>query len=208
METFEMTKEFTVYNYCELSEDAKNRVKMEYLKLDRTPEDFQYMLKENLDDKFERSPLSVNFDFSCCQGSGLNIEGSLEFSDILQIEEICNKFTEKENRALYFYFEGCQIEPYEFYENARYSYSCKYADRPYLASHIMYELEENHISNINTDLVERVSNAILDYMEDMEKYFYEWGMEYFYEISDEDMEEICNMYGFKYLEDGKTWLRR
>ena len=101
METFEMTKEFTVYNYCELSEDAKNRVKMEYLKLDRTPEDFQYMLKENLDDKFERSPLSVNFDFSCRQGSGLNIEGSLEFSDILQIEEICNKFTEKENRALY-----------------------------------------------------------------------------------------------------------
>ena len=206
METFEMTKEFTVYNYCELSEDAKNRVKMEYLKLDRTPEDFQYMLKENLDDKFERSPLSVNFDFSCCQGSGLNIEGSLEFSDILQIEEICNKFTEKENRALYFYFEGCQIEPYEFYENARYSYSCKYADRPYLASHIMYELEENHISNINTDLVERVSNAILDYMEDLEKSFYERGMEYFYEISDEDMEEISNEYGWEYLEDGKTWL--
>lgn len=196
----------TVYRYCELSEEAKNRVKMEYLELDRNPEEFQYMLKESLDARFERSPLSVNFNFSYCQGSGLNIEGSLEFSDILQIEEICNKFTEKENRALYFYFEECYIKPYEFYENRRYAYSCKRADRPYLAPHIMYELEENHVSNINTDLVERVSDAILDYMENLEKDFYDWGMGYFYEISDEEMEEISNENGWEYLEYGETWV--
>ena len=206
MKTIEVTKEYSVYNYCELSEDAKYRVKREYLELDRSSEDFEYMLKEDLDDRFETSPLSVNFDFSCSQGSGLNIEGSLEFSDILQIEEICNKFTEKENRALYFYFEECYINPYKFYENMRYSYSCKDADRQYLASHILYELEENHVSNINADLVERVSDAILDYMEKLEKSFYEWGMEYFYEISDEDMEEISNEYGWKYLADGEVWL--
>lgn len=206
MRTFEVTKEYTVYNYCELSEEAKNRVKWEYLELDRTPEDFQYMLKEELDTRFERSPLSVNFDLSGCQGSGLNITGSLEFSDILQIEEICNKFTEKENRALYFYFEECYIKPYDFYKNWRDSYSCKYVDRPHLVLHIMDELEENYVSNINTDLVERVSEAILDYMEKLEKSFYEWGMEYFYEISDEEMEEISNEYGWEYLENGKTWL--
>ena len=206
MKTFEMTKECSVYNYCELSEDARDRVKREYLALDRNSEDFEHMLKEDLDDDFETSPLSVNFDFSCSQGSGLNIEGSLEFSDILQIEEICNKFTEKENRALYFYFEECYINPYKFYENMRYSYSCKSVDRQYLTSHIMYELEENHVSNINADLVERVSDAILDYMEKLEKSFYEWGLEYFYEISDEDMEEISNEYGWKYLADGEVWL--
>ena len=205
MRTFEVTKEYTVYNYCELSEDAKDRVKREYLEFDRTPEDFEYILKEELDTRFERSPLSVNFDFSGCQGSGLNIEGNLEFSDILQIEEICNKFTEKENRALYFYFEGCQIEPYELYEPMRYSYSCKYVDRLYLASHIIDELEEDNVSNINTDLVERVSDAILDYMEKLEEFFYDWGMEYFYEISDEEMEEISNENGWEYLENGKIW---
>lgn len=208
MKAFEVTKEYSVYNYCELSEDARARVKREYLELDRTPEEFEYMLKEVLDDRFETSPLSVNFDFSSSQGSGLNIDGSLEFSDILQIEEICNKFTEKENRALYFYFEECHIKPYEFYENMRYSYSCKSTDRQYLASHIMYELEENYVSNINADLVERVSDAILDYMERLEKFFYEWGMEYFYEISDEDMAEISNEYGREYLEDGEIWLGR
>ena len=201
-----LTTTTTVYRYCELSEEAKARVKEAYLEVDRNPEDFQYMLKEYLDNIFERSPLSVNFDFSCCQGSGLNIEGTLEFYDILQIEEICNKFTEKENRALYFYFEGCYIRPYEFYENRRDSYSCKYVDRPYLASHIIDELEEDNVSNINTDLVERVSDAILDYMENLEKYFYEWGMEYFYEISDEEMAEISNENGWEYLENGKTWL--
>ena len=195
----------TVYRYCELSEEAKDRAKREYLEFDRTPEDFQHLLKEDLDARFERSPLSVNFDFSYCQGSGLNIKGSLEFSDILQIEEICNKFTEKENRALYFYFEGCYIKPYELYENVSYPYSCERADRPYLASHIMYELEENNISNINTDLVERVSDAILDYMEKLEKSFYDWGMKYFYEVSDEEMEEISNENGWEYLENGKIW---
>lgn len=205
MRTFDVTKEYTVYNYCELSDTVKDRVKGNYLEVYRTWEDFQNMLKESLDTRFERSPLSVNFDCSCCQGSGLNIEGSLEFSDILQIEEICNKFTEKENRALYFYFEGCYIKPYEFYENRRYSCSYKYVDRQYLASHILYELEENNISNINTDLVERVSDAILDYMEKLEKYFYDCGMKYFYEISDEDMEEISNEYGWEYLEDGTIW---
>ena len=178
------------------------------MELDRNSEDFEYMLKEALDDRFETSPLSVNFDFSCRQGSGLNIEGSLEFSDILQIEEVCNKFTEKENRALYFYFEECRIKPYEFYENMRYSYSCKNVDRPYLAPHIMHELEEDYISNINTDLVERVSDAIFDYMKKLEKYFYEWGMEYFYEISDDDMEKISNQYGWKYLKNGGIWLGR
>lgn len=206
MRTVGVTKEYSVYNYCELSKEAKDRVKREYLELDRTSEDFPYMLKERLDAIFETSPLSVNFDFSWCQGSGLNIEGSLEFSDILQIEEICNKFTEKENRALYFYFEECYTKPYEFYKNSRYSYSCKHVDRQYLASHIMYELEENYISNINEDLVERVSDAILDYVEKLEKYFYDWGMEYFYEISDEDMEEISNEYGWEYLENGEIWL--
>ena len=194
-----------VYRYCELSEEAKDRVKMEYLEVDRNPEEFHYILKEELDNIFERSPLSVNFDVSCCQGAGLNIEGNLEFSDILQIEEICNKFTEKENRALYFYFEGCHVKPYEFYENRLDAYSCKYADRPYLAPHIIDELEENNVSNINTDLVERVSDAILDYMEKLEKSFYKWGIEYFYEISDEDMEEISNENGWEYLENGKIW---
>lgn len=206
MRTFEVTTEYRVYNYCELSEAAKNRVKREYLEFDRRPEDVEDMLKEDLGTRFENSPLSVNFDFSCCQGSGLNIEGGLEFSDILQIEDICNKFTEKENRALYFYFEECYVRPYEFYENMRYSYSCKHLDRQYLASHIIDELEEDNVSNINTDLVERVSDEILDYMEKLEKSFYDWGMEYFYEISDEEMEEISYEYGWEYLEDGKTWL--
>lgn len=201
-----LTTMTTIYRYCELSEDAKDRVKREQLELDRNWEDFQFMLKEALNDRFETSPLSVKFDFSYTQGSGLNIEGGLEFHDILQIKEICNKFTEKENRALYFYFEECHIKPYEFYKNERYSYSCKKFDRPYLASHIMYELEEDYVSNINTDLIERVSDAILDYMEDLEKYFYEWGEEYFYKISDEEMEEISNSNGWEYLENGQTWL--
>lgn len=206
MRIFHVTNEYTVYNYCELSDAAKDTVKASYLESARTPKELEDMLRYELGDRFERSLLSVNGDFSCCQGSGVNIEGSLEFSDILQIEEICNKFTEKENRALYFYFEGCYIKPYEFYENREYSYSCKHIDRQYLAPHIMYELEENHVSNINTDLVERVSDAILDYMENLEKDFYDWGMGYFYEISDEEMEEISNENGWEYLEYGETWV--
>lgn len=31
MKTVRVTKEYAVYNYCELSEDAKDRVKREYL---------------------------------------------------------------------------------------------------------------------------------------------------------------------------------
>ena len=113
--------------------------------------------------------------------------------------------------ALEMQINECKSKAGIFYlisNNVRYPYSCKNADRPYLAPHIMYGLEENHISNINADLVERVSNAILDYMEKLEKYFYERGMEYFYEISDEDMEEISNEYGWEYLENGETWLGR
>lgn len=48
--------------------------------------------------------------------------------------------------------------------------------------------------------------TIKDYMEKLEKSFYDWGMEYFYEISDEEMEEISYEYGWEYLEDGETWL--
>ena len=78
-----VTREFTVYSFSELSEEAKERVRQDYLESNRWPEDFQEMMKSDLDTLFPNSDLKVSFDSSCSQDEHMNIYGDLSLTDTL-----------------------------------------------------------------------------------------------------------------------------
>ena len=84
-ETYTITETF--YNFDELSREAKDYAKQEYFYYFKDSDVFYDGLKEDLRILFPNSDLDIQFSFSCCQGDGLNIYGTVSKKDILRLIE-------------------------------------------------------------------------------------------------------------------------
>ena len=81
----EETKTVKIYNYSELSEKAKEKVKQMVLEWKVEDSDiFTEDCKERLMSLFPNSNLKVEYSLNYCQGDGLNIYGDLNIEDILK----------------------------------------------------------------------------------------------------------------------------
>ena len=205
-----ITKEYTVYKYEELSEKAKERAKQDYLDDDVRPLIFTENCNEALANLFGcKAKLAVQYSLCYCQGDGLNIYGHVSAEDIFnclekdngstQLAEFKNQLSEREKKTILFYASVCgDIElPY----NRRYCYSL--ADQIDIAENWTWELENNFIRSINSETLQKfeklVREIFLKLCEDYEKD----GYSYFYEVDDEEMEEISESNGWEFLEDGR-----
>ena len=74
---------YKVYDFAELSEDAKNKVKAWYLNSFYQNEEFSDRCKEELSHRFPKSDLKVQFSLGYCQGDGVNVYGTLNLKDVL-----------------------------------------------------------------------------------------------------------------------------
>lgn len=180
--TFTITK--NLYEYNELSDKAKKTAKEKYLET-REAWEFEDALKEDLNCLFPNSSLSVQFSLGCCQGDGLNIYGKLGKQDCLHIAKRLD-FSEKEIKRLDFYLDYCN---YELPKNREYCYCI--SDQFELD---LYDLEScYHFRNIDWSLIERLEDAIKDTFERLCRQYEEEGYNFFYEISDEEMEELSSI---------------
>ena len=68
---------YKIYEFSELSEDAKAKVKKWYLDNFYQNEEFSDICKEDLSHRFPKSDLNVQYSLSYCQGAGLNVYGTL-----------------------------------------------------------------------------------------------------------------------------------
>lgn len=64
---------YKIYEFSELSEDVKTKVKEWYLNNFYQNEEFSDMCKEELSHRFPKSDLKVQYSLSYCQGDGLNV---------------------------------------------------------------------------------------------------------------------------------------
>ena len=211
-----VTKEFTVYSFSELSEEAKEVVRQDYLKWNRCPEDFAEMVEYYLSETFPTSTLKVSFDASCSQDEHMNIYGDLSLtdtlnflSDILYTDEFSN-FTEKEIRFLkWAVSEYPQIV--KLRDGMRYSrpgvYGTKYgiARDSDLTEDLEYDLEYDNIRDIRYNTLEKMEKA-------MKKVFKKICMqlalnaeEYFYSVDDSEVEEWAEDNDYCFTEDGKIF---
>lgn len=74
---------YKIYEFSELSEDVKTKVKEWYLNNFYQNEEFSDMCKEELSHRFPKSDLKVQYSLSYCQGDGLNVYGTLNLKDVL-----------------------------------------------------------------------------------------------------------------------------
>ena len=79
------TKTTKVYEYMELSDDAKENAKQWYLNDDPRSYELTDIFMEDIHQIFPNSKLEVQWSLSSCQGDGVNIYGSVDLHDIFSL---------------------------------------------------------------------------------------------------------------------------
>lgn len=203
---------YKVYDFAELSEDAKNKVKAWYLNSFYQNEEFSDRCKEELSHRFPKSDLKVQFSLGYCQGDGVNVYGTLNLKDVLYNLSITpltsfkpkDSFTEKEKRTLCCYAKECGWE-ITLPQNYRYAYCM--VDRIDLAEEWEYILTEitPPFKNLNKKLMKRFQQYIVDLFTKFCAELEATGYHFFYSIDDESMAYVCATNEWEFLEDGKLF---
>lgn len=202
------TVEYEVYKYNELSEEAKEKVKQWYLE-GQEPFIFSEMVKEDLNNLFGKNNLDVQYSLSYCQGDGFNIYGEVDASTIFeclekhnggtQLAEFENVLTDKEKKTILHYAKECN--PIKLPMNNRYCYSL--ADYIDIAEDWGYDLEcYSGYENINLEVLVKFEQLVRNIFHKLCISYEKWGYEFFYEIPEEELEEICEANEYEFLEDG------
>ena len=205
-----ITREYKVYNFSELSEKAKDKVKQWYLDDDFRPYEFENIYTEDLKYLFNNSDLKLQFSLSYCQGDGLNIYGKLDLMDVFTairdtehsgdlFEQYKDLFSEHEQKTIEAYMEVCGREV-ELPYNRHYCYCID--DRVDFADDWIESLEYCRYKNIQIDTIRKMEKLVGRMFENLSGTYEKYGYDYFYNADDEVVNETCEANGWRFLEDG------
>lgn len=193
MKTITKEVKIDLYKFEELSEEVQEKIKQDYI---TAKEALAYIFTENVNEQlhhfFPNSEIEVQYDFSGCQGSGLNIYGELYFMDILnayKVQEIKTPFTYEEITILETISKT--IDTVSLKSNDEYTYSL--IDRNDIAEQIISDYEDNfedyEIPEKHELLIKKLDKEIKKMFNLLVETFYKNGQEYFYKVTEEDIED-------------------
>ena len=187
----------TAYDYNELTEQAKTKAYNTIYEaiIDCANDCFYDDTKYELNNRFCNSILDLQYDFSSCQGSGLNIYGNFDLRDYLPYYQA----SEKIKRTIAFYIDT--LKNYNCFdalniklsENNKYAYSRKFIDikdAEEIAEEIAEELKNNYIKNIKINILVDFIKSAYQYIEKQEDIIFASG-ENIFNICDDDIQEYC-----------------
>lgn len=168
---------YTLYNYMELPSNIRENIRLDYGCSDIRGEDFNFLLKDSINSLF---PNSLN----SCQGDGVNVYGILDLKDISP-EFDFSIFTTREielpcNR----FYSYCLIDQFNIYDTL-----CDIL------------IDEDNIPSSLVSLENEIRTKIYDFCKEQELFGYEW----FYEISDEEFEDIATSNGYEFYENSNLY---
>lgn len=217
MEKF--TKTYEVYDYNELSETAKEKVKNYYLTSEIRNDLFQENIEYKLNYYFKNSSLDYQYSLDSCQGDGVNIYGKINVDDIFDtfVSKELDVFLRKNiipqikmhipSKELFAEFKDFVKEndiSIIIPCNDRYTYSLAHA--LYFDGDIYDGVNlDNDKNNFSNDLllcIEDIRVFLIEYITAFNNYFEKFGYDFLYNISDEDMEETCIANEWKFLKNG------
>lgn len=186
-----ITIEKNVYEYSELSEQAKEEAK-NFLLEGREPYIFSSDVKEDFRCQygFELTP---QYSLNYCQGDGFSLYGEVYFSDFIKNNEL-KKIAMDGLRGFQRGIAEKLINKVVFTRGHRYCY----------ASRNDVELEEEAYTDKGNAIVEKVRENIASWYLDVCGKYEEWGYSYFYEITDEQAQDECDCNQYTFFEDGKV----
>lgn len=200
-----------LYEYSELSESAKDKVRREHLDYELATGIRVRMLHEDyknmwLNYHFPNSDLKVQYSLASCQGDGVNVYDEFDFDDLIEYCKYIDEpmdFSEEEMSWL-----RENIKEYSsttVLENHWYSY-CTVQSKDYFSCDWECDLQfEMDLTEEQIDLLYKLSTvfyyAIRKLCKDMENY----GYDFLYEISDEEMKDTAEANEWLYYEDGTLY---
>lgn len=204
-----VVKTYNVYQFDELSAEAKEKVKDWYLSDPWRAEDFTSMAEEYMKTLFDGTELKVQYSLSYCQGDGLNIYGTVSARDVWnclqqhrggeELAQFEDRLTEKEWKRILHYADECGdiTLPY----NRRYSYCL--AEKIDIAGAWYDQLGlYSGYANINEETLKKFERLVIDIFSALCKEWEDLGYEYFYNILDADLADACNANYWEFLSDG------
>lgn len=189
-----ITKTINLYEYNELEEKAKEKAKEQFLEVRREiGEDmFTEIAMEIIENYFPFiDGLEIQYSLSSCQGDGVNIYGKFDLQNVEGLAWLKS-----------------EVDSFELVENYRYCYSLKSQTKNQTVDEIISEFEYNSGNDIaewQVMEVRKMVESVFEKLREAEKEIEDFGYDFFYEVSDEEMEEDANANGFLYLDDGTQY---
>lgn len=190
----------TLYTFDELSDNAKARVREQYLN-SQDVESFTDGCKMYIDELLPNSNLDVQFSLNYCQCDGFNIYGEFSLIDLANVLE--DKFTEKEKRFLKWAFEETGINSYKMPMNRHYCYCTAYMHD--FTEDLFDALDYDGMRDIRKDTLEKMTREARIYIEKLCRSFENDGYKYFYEVSDDELKEWANDFEYEFTENGDIY---
>lgn len=195
---------YDVYTYDELSDEAKEKVKSWFLDIRREDDGdvFQDSCMDTLYDLFPNSDVKIEYSLSYSQGDGFNTYGTLSVDDLLNVDLSRITFTDSnitplsDKDAIKAVCEKADVTSIALPENRRYGYSM--ADRIEVVPDYDVELTDEE-----TALLSELEKFAQDVMGFLNKQNEDWGYEYFYEATDEEVADWANANDYEFTEDGE-----
>lgn len=195
-------RKFNVYRFGELSENSKEKVREWYLE---GQAELSHIFTDDclnrLTELFPESDLKVQYSLNYCQGDGLNIYGEIHLDELL--EKIAENFTEKELKFFRYAFNEFG-NTFKMKENYHYNY-CICSGNNFMEE-ILNEMDNWYFRNIPEKTAEKFNKFVGEYLDNLCNEFEKCGYDWFYEISDEDLEEYCEDNDYEFLENGKFYV--
>lgn len=202
-----------IYNIDELSQEAFDKARQDYIENEiesgiRNEEFFNNTTDELKYDYDIDAKLQYSFGY--CQGDGLSFDCDNLLTDEI-LKEIEKELTPKDKRILAYINEyGGRF--YTKNNNHHYCYASKYdVDYSFAPDDIFdcYKDEHKTTSYTKQDFTkttEKVLEALcewyLDKCAELEKRGYDY---LYYELTDDEFNDICHAYGYEFYEDGARY---
>lgn len=203
MKMVEIKKSFPVFNYDELSEKAKWKVRNWYEEEFRNfgIKDWTREMNDTLSEKFSNSDLHVQWSLCGLQGDGVNIYGTLNLTDALEVVKGKLGLSPKEIKALEFYTR--EIKSNSLKENRFYSYCL--IDSETIYGELTDSLEWDCIRDIQYKALKEFAREISGYLRGLCMDWESEGWEFLCLTSEEEVREDCYDNHWYFTEDGSFY---
>ena len=179
-----ITKKINLYEYNELEEQAKEKAKEQFLikRQEYDTDSFTDIAMEIIKSYFPViDGLDIQWSLSSCQGDGVNICGKFNLQNVDGLEWL-----------------KMEVDSFELAENRCYFYSLKSQTESSTVDEIITEFEDvsgNEIAEWQVMEIKKMVESVFEKLREAEKEIEKCGYDFFYEMSDEEMEEAADANG-------------
>ena len=207
-----ITIEKKLYDYDELTEQAKEKAKQDFLYIYRQDGDdfYEYSVNELNSFFFPNSELNVEYTLSYCQGDGFNIYGKMDLKDAINfVMQRRKEKVEKKSKKFVRFLKWLSEQGYTIeLPNNKMRYSYCYVECADYDYQILDCLEQDGYTSgyeEKENLLEYFDAYFKSCIKELCKEFENNGYKYFYEVEEEEIKEFAEDIGFMFEENGEIY---